>query len=66
MMGSMVKDAVNFIRSCEGGGACVEAGKMEVVAVRDSKNPDGPVLIFDMTEWRDFIWGAKNGQFDFD
>jgi len=34
------------------------------VAVRDSKDPDGAVLIYSAAEWRDFIAGAKNGEFD--
>jgi hypothetical protein len=36
----------------------------DVVAVRDSKNPTGPVLIFNPGEWAAFIQGAKEGQFD--
>jgi hypothetical protein len=32
--------------------------------VRDSKNPDGAVLLYTAAEWRDFITGAKNGDFD--
>jgi hypothetical protein len=34
------------------------------VAVRDSKDPNGGVLIYTADEWRDFIIGAKNGEFD--
>ncbi|MEV0593174.1 DUF397 domain-containing protein [Nonomuraea cavernae] len=34
------------------------------VAVRDSKNPDGPVLTFTSGEWNSFIHGAKDGRFD--
>jgi hypothetical protein len=33
-------------------------------AVRDSKNPDGPVLTFTPGEWHAFIEGAKDGEFD--
>ena len=35
-----------------------------VVAVRDSKNPNGPALIFTPAEWDAFIIGAKEGEFD--
>jgi hypothetical protein len=35
-----------------------------VVAVRDSKDPDGPALIFTPAEWDAFIIGAKEGEFD--
>jgi len=34
------------------------------VAVRDSKNPDGPWLHFTLSEWEEFIAGAKEGKFD--
>lgn len=34
------------------------------VAVRDSKDPDGPVLYFDEDEWPAFVAGVRTGQFD--
>lgn len=38
--------------SSEQGGDCVEvAGVAPVVAVRDSKDPDGPKLILDAAAW---------------
>jgi hypothetical protein len=48
------------------GGDCVEVGMRHggVVAVRDSKNPTGPALIFTDGEWTAFTKGAKEGQFD--
>ena len=30
-----------------------------IVAVRDSKNPDGPVLTFTQAEWRAFLKSIK-------
>lgn len=50
------------------GGACVEVATnlSDVVAVRDSKDRQGPVLIFTPAEWRAFIGGAHLGQFDLD
>ncbi|BCJ46825.1 hypothetical protein GCM10010168_36530 [Actinoplanes ianthinogenes] len=33
-------------------------------AVRDSKNPDGPILFFTPSEWAAFVGGAKDGEFD--
>ncbi|MEV4748280.1 DUF397 domain-containing protein [Streptosporangium sp. NPDC049248] len=33
-------------------------------AVRDSKNPNGPMLNCTFNEWRAFIGGVKNGEFD--
>ncbi len=34
------------------------------VAVRDSKDPDGAVLVFTRTEWAAFIGRVKDGEFD--
>ena len=49
-----------------GQGDCVEVATnvAGVVAVRDSKDPSGPVLTFTVAEWRAFIGGAKVGEFD--
>jgi hypothetical protein len=35
------------------------------VAVRDSKAVSGPVLAFTAEEWRTFVAGVKNSEFDF-
>jgi uncharacterized protein DUF397 len=45
------------------GGACVEVARNlpGVVAVRDSKDPDGPELIFDADQWAAFTRGIKAG-----
>lgn len=42
--------------SGNGGGDCVEVATRQpgVVAVRDSKNPDGPVLIITPAGWATF------------
>ena len=47
-------------------GNCVEVASLPdgEIGVRDSKNPDGPVLRFTADEWRAFIGGARNGEFD--
>jgi hypothetical protein len=46
---------------------CVEVAFVDgAVAVRDSKNQDGPVLIFTSDEWDAFVGGAKDGEFDLD
>jgi hypothetical protein len=34
------------------------------VLVRDSKDPVGPILEFTHAEWRAFLVGAANGEFD--
>ncbi|MFG1604605.1 DUF397 domain-containing protein [Actinoplanes sp. NPDC049265] len=49
-----------------GDGECVEVARLDdVVAVRDSKDPAGPALIFTPAEWAAFVGGAKDGEFDF-
>jgi len=42
-------------------GDCVEVATNlpGIVAVRDSKNPDGPVLTFTRDEWRAFLKSIK-------
>jgi hypothetical protein len=44
-------------RSGSNGGNCVEVARNlpGMVAVRDSKNPDGPVLIVSKDAWASFI-----------
>jgi Domain of unknown function (DUF397) len=48
------------------GGQCVEVARNlpEVVAVRDSKDPDGPALVLTPGQWRAFLSGARDGEFD--
>jgi hypothetical protein len=44
---------------------CVEVAFVDgVIAVRDSKRPGGPVLLFTQDEWDAFVGGAKDGEFD--
>jgi hypothetical protein len=48
-----------------GNGCCVEvAFQGEAVAVRDSKNPDGPALFFGAQPWREFLVSIRQGEFD--
>ena len=49
-----------------GNGSCVEVARNlpGVVAVRDSKNPDGPSLILAPGNWRAFTSRVKAGVFD--
>ncbi|HKU18196.1 MAG TPA: DUF397 domain-containing protein [Candidatus Saccharimonadales bacterium] len=35
-----------------------------VIALRNSRDPDGPILTFDLGEWGAFIGGAHTGEFD--
>ena len=45
---------------------CVEVAWLTKghVGVRDSKNPDGPALVFAPSEWPAFTGGVCNGDFD--
>ncbi|MBB4919175.1 hypothetical protein FHS44_006317 [Streptosporangium saharense] len=53
------------------GGNCVEVaelkgvaeGRADLVAVRDSKDPEGPELFFTPAEWDAFLNSVKAGQF---
>jgi hypothetical protein len=46
-------------------GACVEIAKaVGNIAIRDSKDPDGPILVYTPTEFKAFLSGAQNGEFD--
>ena len=48
-----------------GGNGCVEVGLVEgQIAVRDSKDRQGPVLIFTAHEWEAFLGGARDGEFE--
>ena len=44
---------------------CVEVAFVDgAIAVRDSKRPGGPILLFTQEEWDAFVLGAKDGEFD--
>jgi hypothetical protein len=47
------------------GGNCVEVAFLAggQVAVRNSRRPSGPALVFSAGAWDAFISGARNGQF---
>ena len=48
-------------------GACIEVAQLPDgdVAVRDGKDRAKPAHVFSLGEWRDFVAGVKNGEFDF-
>lgn len=53
-------------RSGGNGGSCVEIASLAggQVGIRDSKDRNGPALIFGPNEWQTFIGGIKDGEFD--
>ena len=48
-------------------GSCVEVAELAdgAVAVRNSRDPGGPALIYTPAEVNAFILGVKDGQFDY-
>ncbi|MGC9666948.1 DUF397 domain-containing protein [Planosporangium sp. 12N6] len=61
-------DGARWRRSNRSGASsdnCVEVAFVDgAIAVRDSRHPDGPVLLFTQSEWDAFVGGAKDGEFD--
>ncbi len=51
--------------SSENGGACVEVavGFNSLVPVRDSKDPEGPALLFPADAWTAFIRDVRAGRY---
>ncbi|MFE4977988.1 DUF397 domain-containing protein [Kitasatospora sp. NPDC056651] len=47
------------------GGQCVEVASdlPGLMPVRDSKDPDGPALIFRDEAWRSFVVAVRSGEF---
>jgi hypothetical protein len=51
--------------SRSGSSACVEVALVNgMIAVHDSKDPQGPILSYTGAEWLAFIEGVKLGEFD--
>ncbi|MFJ8434659.1 DUF397 domain-containing protein [Kitasatospora sp. NPDC094019] len=48
-----------------GGGGCIEVadGYIGVMPVRDSKDPQGPSLLFPSDAWRSFVTAVRAGEF---
>jgi len=50
-----------------GGGNCTEVSLSDdgyLVGMRDSKDPDGPILVFPKEAFRQFVAGVRAGEFD--
>jgi Domain of unknown function (DUF397) len=50
--------------SCTGGNCVQVASVAGMVAIRDSKDPGGPILTYSAQEWTAFTEGVKNGDFN--
>jgi hypothetical protein len=48
-------------------GNCVETARLseDLIAMRNSRHPSGPALIFTRAEARAFLEGVKDGEFDY-
>lgn len=59
-------DELVWQKSSFSNNSCVEAAALGdgQVAVRDSKNPAQAVLLYNASEWRAFLAGVRNGEFD--
>jgi Domain of unknown function (DUF397) len=61
-------NAVSWTKSSlsHANGNCVEVADLPggQVGMRDSKDVSGPVLLLAPEEWRAFLRGARNGEFD--
>jgi hypothetical protein len=56
-----IKSSLSFSNS-----NCVEVASLPdgEVGVRDSKDREGPVLVFTPGEWHAFLGGVQNGEFN--
>jgi Domain of unknown function (DUF397) len=52
-------------RSGPTGGNCVEVAFLpgDQIAMRNSRHPEGPALVFTRAEWDAFLGGAQDGEF---
>jgi hypothetical protein len=59
------RDELANARWSSRGGTCVEVANLVSGhrAVRDSKNPTGPALIFTPAEWATYTTGVHDGEF---
>lgn len=50
--------------TCESSSCVMVARDGDSVLVANSGDPDGPVNVYSRAEWREFLAGAKLGEFD--
>lgn len=54
----------DWLSSSQGVGDVQIAFVEGYIAMRDGRQPEGPVLVFTPGEWRAFVLGARDGEFD--
>ena len=66
MLSEAERSALFWLKAqASGATGCVEiASTVDKIAIRDSKDPDGPILVYTLTEFSAFLEGARNGEFD--
>ena len=50
--------------SCDAGSCVQVAADRDTVLVRNSRQPDGPLIEYTPEEWHEFVSGIKKGDFD--
>jgi hypothetical protein len=56
--------SAEWLSSSQGVGDVQIAFVEGYIAMRDGKNPEGASLVFTPGEWRAFVLGARDGEFD--
>lgn len=51
-------------RTCDGGACVMVARHGDSVVFSNARQPDGPVYVYTVDEWKEFILGVKAGDFD--
>jgi predicted secreted Zn-dependent protease len=51
-------------RTCDGGACVMVARDGDFVVFGNTTQPDGPVYVYTEAEWKEFLVGAKQGDFD--
>lgn len=63
------RDSLTWLKAQQSSvnGQCVEIAATidrKGIAIRDSKDPDGAILVYTSLEFSAFLDGARNGEFD--
>jgi hypothetical protein len=51
-------------RTCDSGACIMVANYGDSVAFGNTSHPGGPIQVYTKTEWKEFLAGAKLGDFD--